>query len=64
MADWLVLLLMIAVFTALAVGFKLPMGPAIALAAPPFYNVLLGLAAALFAILLTLFSRSLFLKKK
>lgn len=36
----------------------------IALAAPPFYNVLLGLAAALFAILLTLVSRSLFLKKK
>lgn len=35
----------------------------IALAAPPFYNVLLGLAAALFAILLTLVSRSLFLKK-
>lgn len=36
----------------------------IALAAPPFYNVLLGLAAALFAILLTLVSRGLFLKKK
>lgn len=36
----------------------------IALAAPPFYNVLLGLAAALFAILLTLVSRTLFLKKK
>lgn len=36
----------------------------IALAAPPFYNVLLGLAAALFAILLTLVSRALFLKKK
>lgn len=36
----------------------------IALAAPPFYNVLLGLAAALFAILLTLVSRSLFLKRK
>ncbi|MGB3223943.1 MAG: hypothetical protein WBB23_14155 [Desulforhopalus sp.] len=36
----------------------------IALAAPPFYNVLLGLAAALFAILLTLVSRSLFFKKK
>ena len=36
----------------------------IALAAPPFYNVLLGIAAALFAILLTLVSRSLFLKKK
>jgi len=35
----------------------------IALAAPPFYNVLLGLAAALFAILLTLVSRFLFLKK-
>lgn len=33
----------------------------IALAAPPFYNVLLGLAAALFAILLTLVSRKLFL---
>jgi hypothetical protein len=36
----------------------------IALAAPPFYNVLLGLAAALFAILLTLVSRTLFLKNK
>lgn len=36
----------------------------IALAAPPFYNVLLGVAAALFAILLTLGSNSLFLKKK
>jgi hypothetical protein len=36
----------------------------IALAAPPFYNVLLGLAAALFAILLTLVSQGLFLKKK
>ena len=36
----------------------------IALAAPPFYNVLLGLAAALFAILLTFVSQSLFLKKK
>ncbi len=36
----------------------------IALAAPPFFNVLLGLAAALFAILLTLVSRGLFLKKK
>lgn len=36
----------------------------IALAAPPFFNVLLGLAAALFAILLTLISRGLFLKKK
>jgi hypothetical protein len=35
-----------------------------ALAAPPFFNVLLGLAAALFAILLTLVSRTLFLKKK
>ncbi|NOR23598.1 MAG: hypothetical protein GQ542_04265 [Desulforhopalus sp.] len=35
----------------------------IALAAPPFYNVLLGIAAAIFAILLTLVSRSLFLKK-
>ncbi|MBU1568597.1 MAG: hypothetical protein KJ630_23590 [Proteobacteria bacterium] len=35
----------------------------IALAAPPFYNVLLGLAAALFAILLTLVSRTLFAKK-
>ncbi len=35
----------------------------IALAAPPFFNVLLGIAAALFAILLTLVSRSLFLKK-
>lgn len=35
----------------------------IALAAPPFYNVLLGLAAALFAILLTLISRNLFVKK-
>ena len=32
----------------------------IALAAPPFYNVLLGLAAALFAILLTVISRRLF----
>ncbi len=32
----------------------------IALAAPPFYNVLLGLAAALFAILLTIISRKLF----
>lgn len=36
----------------------------IALAAPPFYNVLLGVAAALFAILLTLVSRTLFFKKK
>lgn len=34
----------------------------IALAAPPFYNVLLGLAAALFAILLTKVSQALFLK--
>jgi len=33
MADWLILLLMVAVFTALAVGFRLPMGLAIALAA-------------------------------
>ena len=32
----------------------------LALAAPPFFNVLLGLAAALFAILLTLVSRFLF----
>ncbi|MEE4167091.1 MAG: hypothetical protein V2I35_13900 [Desulfocapsaceae bacterium] len=32
----------------------------IALAAPPFYNVLIGLAAALFAILLTIISRKLF----
>ncbi len=36
----------------------------IALAAPPFYNALLGIAAAIFAILLTLVSHSLFLKKK
>ncbi len=36
----------------------------LALAAPPLYNVLLGLAAALLAILLTRVSRSLFLKKK
>jgi hypothetical protein len=36
----------------------------ITLAAPPFYNVLLGIAAAIFAILLTLVSRALFLKKK
>jgi small-conductance mechanosensitive channel len=36
----------------------------IALAAPPFYNVLLGLAAAVFAILLTLVSRKLFLGSK
>jgi len=35
----------------------------IALAAPPFFNVLLGLAAAIFAILLTLVSRTLFAKK-
>ena len=35
----------------------------IALAAPPFFNVLLGIAAALFAILLTIISRSLFLKR-
>lgn len=35
----------------------------IALAAPPFFNVLLGLAAALLAILLTLVSRNLFAKK-
>ncbi len=35
----------------------------IALAAPPFYNVLLGLSAALFAILLTIISRSLFIKQ-
>ncbi len=34
-----------------------------ALAAPPIFNVLLGLAAAIFAILLTLISRTLFLKK-
>lgn len=32
----------------------------IALAAPPFYNVLLGIAAALFAILLTIVSKKLF----
>ena len=36
----------------------------LALAAPPLYNVLLGLAAALLAILLTFVSRSLFLKRK
>ncbi len=36
----------------------------LALAAPPLYNALLGLAAALLAILLTRVSRSLFLKKK
>jgi len=35
----------------------------IALAAPPYYNVLLGLAAALFAILLTAVSKGLFQKK-
>lgn len=35
----------------------------IALAAPPFYNVLLGLAAAVFAILLTLISGMLFRRK-
>jgi hypothetical protein len=35
-----------------------------ALAAPPFFNVLLGIAAALFAIFLTLVSRTLFMKKK
>ena len=35
----------------------------IALAAPPFYNVLLGLAAALFAIMLTIISRKLFQKR-
>lgn len=35
----------------------------IALAAPPFYNVLLGLAAAIFAILLTMTSSKLFHKK-
>ncbi len=36
----------------------------IALAAPPFYNVLLGIAAALFAILLTIVSRKLFSSKQ
>lgn len=36
----------------------------LALAAPPLYNALLGLAAALLAILLTRVSRSLFLRKK
>ncbi|TKB24171.1 hypothetical protein FCL47_19890 [Desulfopila sp. IMCC35006] len=36
----------------------------LALAAPPLYNALLGLAAALLAILLTRISQSLFLKKK
>jgi hypothetical protein len=35
----------------------------IALAAPPFYNVLLGVAAAIFAILLTIVSRWLFLER-
>lgn len=35
----------------------------IALAAPPFYNILLGMAAAVFAILLTLTSSHLFHKK-
>ncbi|TKB06700.1 hypothetical protein FCL48_19890 [Desulforhopalus sp. IMCC35007] len=35
----------------------------IALAAPPFFNVLLGIAAAVFAILLTIISRALFLKR-
>jgi len=35
----------------------------IALAAPPFYNVLLGVSAALFAILLTVISRRLFREK-
>ena len=36
----------------------------IALAAPPFYNVLLGVAAALFAILLTIVSGKLFKNKQ
>ncbi len=36
----------------------------IALAAPPFYNVLLGLTAAVFAILLTLISGNLFARQK
>lgn len=36
----------------------------IALAAPPYYNVLLGFAAAVFAILLTYVSQTLFAKKK
>ena len=36
----------------------------IALAAPPFYNVLLGVAAAVFAILLTIVSRKLFTGKQ
>ncbi len=35
----------------------------IALAAPPFFNVLLGLAAALFAIMLTIISRKFFIKE-
>lgn len=35
----------------------------LALAAPPFYNVLLGIAAALFAISLTYISRTLFVRK-
>lgn len=35
----------------------------IALAAPPYYNVLLGLAAAIFAIMLTAVSKGLFMKK-
>jgi hypothetical protein len=36
----------------------------IALAAPPFYNVLMGVAAAVFAILLTIVSRKLFAGKQ
>ena len=36
----------------------------IALAAPPFFNVLLGIAAAVFAILLTIISNKLFAGKK
>ncbi|RZW25472.1 MAG: hypothetical protein EX260_02935 [Desulfobulbaceae bacterium] len=36
----------------------------IALAAPPFYNVLLGVAGAVFAILLTIVSRKLFTGKQ
>ena len=36
----------------------------IALAAPPFFNVLLGIAAAVFAILLTIISNKLFTGKK
>jgi hypothetical protein len=35
----------------------------IALAAPPFFNVLLGIAAAVFAIVLTIISRKLFKNK-